>query len=605
MSKNMKIAIAIILLSVLLVTAIVVPVVLIAENNKKPYDKLIILDFVETASKFNFTESEKTNINNVLAQNYNVDGNIAGFSAFESQVTLSDFHAIEQCAKYSGNESLLNELNNKFKNVNIDVKSLSMSNLYYYLAVCKDFHINVNENAVDLMLENNYDEASGLFNLHGNNDTQTNRLWISYSIFPYMTERQKTKFNIRNSVLRIYNDFELLSPSKKDTLYNSGGDIIYAMDICGLNDKIGSKNGVQEWYNAWKAEYDKTEITNLETAYSYASFADIAKIFNDNDASNKLTAYFNESDANTVDVNIEPVFLAHLLKNHSTIMNNRLKERINDYVQQESQTVVVERKNFDIAYTYYGVCIAEYSDFEVDKQKISNFLNTMKESMTKNKSYTEIARFLNYYVKIYKIIENYTNDCDFATVKSLLNTVFDSITFSDETLIQDVVACRQCLEVVSFLNILTARSAYNMGIFISNKHANKIIRFLEKVDKEKFNNIYFIDLAICGEILRNSVYDKSEILNICESLRNDDNGFCYDGKSDSELYSSFFEHFLGYNYNINDYRYTDALKEYADSLKESDGIYKMSRNDNATIQSIYYGNAIAKFTLGGGNKNAE
>ena len=116
MSKNMKIAIAIILLSVLLVTAIVVPVVIIAENNKKPYDKLIILDFVETVSKFNFTESEKTNINNVLAQNYNVDGNIAGFSAFESQVSLSDFNAIEQCAKYSGNESLLNELNNKFKN---------------------------------------------------------------------------------------------------------------------------------------------------------------------------------------------------------------------------------------------------------------------------------------------------------------------------------------------------------------------------------------------------------------------------------------------------------------------------------------------------------
>ena len=375
--SNKKIKIIALILVIILILAAVgsfIGVIVFNKSNRK----IQAIDFFEKAPINMVFDLEQTqNINNILEEKYVAVNNRAGFSAFSDNISLYEMYGIYKLADSINN----NEIKDLKK---IDITNLDMLNLYYYLFLCKEYNVSVNVNAIKSVLDKHYDNDMHLFNIFGENDLLANKIWISGNVLTVLSDLD---YDIQNGLSKVFSTYQFKLPISGDTLYNSGGDIIYALNQNGLLDLIVRSN-MNDWFEAWEEEYSDFSIKDDSTALIYSSFLDIVEIFAPDslDSNDLMQKYFESLLVSQIPDSFDPNLWSTIMKYVKTPQNNmEIFNRILSSANEDISNLVISNKNIDVAETAFGIALANATGFEINKDYINNtFISYEKAAELKN-----------------------------------------------------------------------------------------------------------------------------------------------------------------------------------------------------------------------------
>ena len=383
--SNKKIKIIALILVIILILAAVgsfIGVIVFNKSNRK----IQAIDFFEKAPINMVFDLEQTqNINNILEEKYVAVNNRAGFSAFSDNISLYEMYGIYKLADSINNNEIKDTLKNNIEDLKkIDITNLDMLNLYYYLFLCKEYNVSVNVNAIKSVLDKHYDNDMHLFNIFGENDLLANKIWISGNVLTVLSDLD---YDIQNGLSKVFSTYQFKLPISGDTLYNSGGDIIYALNQNGLLDLIVRSN-MNDWFEAWEEEYSDFSIKDDSTALIYSSFLDIVEIFAPDslDSNDLMQKYFESLLVSQIPDSFDPNLWSTIMKYVKTPQNNmEIFNRILSSANEDISNLVISNKNIDVAETAFGIALANATGFEINKDYINNtFISYEKAAELKN-----------------------------------------------------------------------------------------------------------------------------------------------------------------------------------------------------------------------------
>ena len=596
--SNKKIKIIALILVIILILAAVgsfIGVIVFNKSNRK----IQAIDFFEKAPINMVFDLEQTqNINNILEEKYVAVNNRAGFSAFSDNISLYEMYGIYKLADSINNNEIKDTLKNNIEDLKkIDITNLDMLNLYYYLFLCKEYNVSVNVNAIKSVLDKHYDNDMHLFNIFGENDLLANKIWISGNVLTVLSDLD---YYIQNGLSKVFSTYQFKLPISGDTLYNSGGDIIYALNQNGLLDLIVRSN-MNDWFEAWEEEYSDFSIKDDSTALIYSSFLDIVEIFAPDslDSNDLMQKYFESLLVSQIPDSFDPNLWSTIMKYVKTPQNNmEIFNRILSSANEDISNLVISNKNIDVAETAFGIALANATGFEINKDYINNTLNDIYSNyVVKSSDPYDMAYYLYYYLYAFEINNDYSpfiNNIPFSVseLQNIVNKILDSLTYSNDMIMVDLMTARYTIDVIANMNL------FNVDLHISNKQAKKIINALSKfADENNQNSTFMIDLYRLDYILSSNVFSESYFIKLTALLKKEDQGFCSENDEDSisNIYSSYLM-FSACQY-FNNFNLLKGLKEYVEELEMIPGVFRLSKIDEPNLRSVFYGNVIKQIEI--------
>lgn len=575
----------------------IIGTVLSVNINFREYEIKEKYSISEIANTFvTLNDIEKANINRKLKSEISENDNLFGFKSDAVGTDLYFLNSLVEIAKTLNNAQTLKMLKDKTTILaQADPYSMSILNLIYYIDICEYFDINYIEEQVIASLEKFYDRQDKLFFLNNSKDTVNVKLAITAlcckTIPKILTEK---RFEADVGIQSAYEKYKF-STAQSNTFYNSGGDIIYCYSILGcITDSILSKH--REWFELWKSRYEATTINNIENALAYSEFYKIAIIFDKNYDNRKIQNFYNNLTKDDLPENIDFYLLSNCIKNSGCFNNNDL----NLYIANKINVLIALKPLFemdiDVVNTVYGVVLAKNTGYEIDKQKLQNYINQNYNKINSMKNTADIINNLYYMIILDELNNNYIMNKDSKYIQNIIDKSIKSITFNDD-ITNDIVIARKALEIVTDLQL------HGVNVHINTYQIGKIRKGLAKaaINQNIINSVIITDLYIIDDIINADIISKDLFHRTYKTLT-------LDGGSKAVLEEDNYPADISTTYRflicfdrMNNYSNLHEQQKYAKSLQLSDGIYRKNLLDNshAGLESILFGNSITKLAVGG------
>lgn len=592
MKEKRKLQTYVLLFLIILFFIILITLLVVNYINNKEYVLSNKYSFSETRfTSFDLTEEEKVNINLFLDNRIYEDEYFFGFRDFDEEVDLYTVHAFLSIAKQLNNQDIINLFKPKLSFlVNYDYTNLGFLDTLYYTDICKTLEISFDYNKIEESLEKFYDIDVGLFFVNSKSDFINVKIIATLMCWETLSEiHASTKFNITNSLIDIFNKYSFKLPKDNQTLYNSGGDIIYTMNKLNLLEEM-DLNNLKNWFDEWEHEYLEMDLNNLSTALVYSNFLDIAYIFDPNYNNYKLQTYYNELDENNLEEIKDYKMFYNVIRNinmNNINFNNQLIEKI----LSEIDTLDIIKKDISLAATVHGLLISKNSDFSYNKEKVKNFIAYNYNQLTLTENSESLINLLYYNVILDELVNNFHITCEEEIIQSYLNHILKSLDYN-ENIINEIRISRKAIELIADLQI------HNYNVKITNKQKNKIENALKDFikNKDNINNSLIIDIFLINDLLKLNLISNNEFLTIHNSLIKDNGNVIYkDDKIPADLFTTYM--FQTCFDVIGNNQYLEQKIDFALSLKYEEGIYlpySSSNKEEIDLYSILYGNSLAK-----------
>lgn len=547
---------------------------------------------------FQLSEEEKTNIIQTLNNNLVENDNTFGFKGVTDYADLYYINSLVEISKTLQDDDFKNNIKSKYNSLtNLDLSSYdsdNILNILYYVNICEYLDFSYNINDVYKRLENYYDDEAKLFCLINKKDTLNTKISITsfaYELIPDIVNIGN--FDIITGAKNAYKDFDFTIDNNK-TFYNSGADILYCYWVLGLIDNsIISEH--MDWFEFWKSKYESVQLDSLINALNYAEYYKIAIIFDNNYSADKIQGFYDNLSLDAIPDDIDYYMICNTIKYANHLDNASFNNQIIDEIINDKSENPLLNKEIDLLSTVYGVILAPNCDFEINSEKLQNYII---ESYNKiSKSNTNLDQVNNLYYTI--ILDEFNNDfnitCEPNIIQDILDGAIKSLKFK-ENIVNDVVASRKIIEIVVDLQI------HDMDVHINNNQVNKITKGLEKALKndEIVNSVLITDIFIVNNLLNTEIMDSSQFYSTySESLLDGGNKALIKADYPTDIYSTYL--FFACLYRNNDFDNLAIQQNYVESLKVTDGIYSYGPgfNEYFDLGSILYGNAIIKTVIGG------
>lgn len=601
-------------ISVFIIICITILVVCISFSNKKKYEIVVVNSFTEqTAECKAKNEEDKEFIKSYLnryyiedkgffVQNYN-DSNI-----FEK--LYSNYILLKECGNLSENGDLIMEMLHSYE-YNIDNYNVPLYDYMYYVALKKEIGENVDNGQIKKHLNNFIDDKTGLIFYLSDMEDIDNELLLTARVANICNKYNIdiSEYDFRSKVIKCVENYKFKEPDEKDTFFNSGGTIMYALTVLANDYYLSEK--LESWCESWKKVYDTFRVEDDLNFIELSSYCQI-KYFFSNKNIDKVKEYIKNSEFSQIGdtyLNYTDV-VDYVLPEYKEYISNIGKKNIEKYavaeIEKLNETYITKNTDIDIATTFYGCNLALSNDYNIN---FENCVNEVKRVYfnTENDMNDEDYLYNTYYFMMILCMSmedySYIDDSEMKKINSRLDEIIESL-LSDENNV-DITKVREALEIKSNM-----RFKRYEDIYVYEKEYRKIKEILENLKNgEKIYNSKIADALIIDYILQTKIFDKAFYDTFEDKLYNNGGFKCKEGEKPDIKTTYLFCTSAGNNGYL-DFTEDDdkEIEAFIDSLY-SNGIYTYENEDGYwDIRSVYYGYYLkrAKFShseksLGGNN----
>ena len=551
--------------------------------------------FSETAGiSFEVSEEQKSNIIQLLQRKYVEDEDYIGFKKNVENMDLYYANSIMVLAKTLGEENAVEMISDKLEFLaGLDLASMNILNMMYYVNLCDNMGMSYNETEVFECLKKFYDSEEGLFFLNDVSDTINIKLVVTSLVCNTLPDIiRHDGFAITDGIKNVYRDYNF-NVDTGITLYNSGGDVLYCMSKLDLiTEEV--LNNHREWFESWRDYYEAIELDSIESALMYMEYYKIAILFDEKYSAEKLQRYYDRLAVSDIE-NISDLYMINNILEYVETLDN---EKINNFLSQKINGSLTEDKlveaSIDIQETAYGVMLAQNVDMEINSDKLQNYINAAYASVEGKELIIDRVNYLYYTIILDQLNNNYSVTCDIAFLQELIDDLIKELEFKDD-IYSDVILARKLTEIVMDLQI------HNVDIKISKGQADKIIEGTRKAanSEEILNSVLITEIYIINDMFDEDIIDDELFMGKYRMLTNDGGTKNFAGdESVPDVYSTF-RFFVCFE-RMGNYDNVLSQQEFVNSLLQEEGIYAYSLgNSYASLESVVYGNALAKFIVGG------
>ncbi len=567
-------------------------------NNPKEYEIKEKYSFTENFdTSFLLTAEEKDNITKKLQNDVIMTDEYFGFKADYVSTDLYFANSLVEISKTLNNNTTLTALNGKMSELaQVDLHSLSILNLIYYINICKCFNITYNENDVVDCLQKFYDSEEKLFFLNGADDTVNIKIVVTALCCKTIPGISTLKeFNIITGIQKVYENYEF-STDKTITFYNSGGDILYCYSIIGLiDDSLLSKH--KNWFEFWKNQYENMTINSIETALAYSEYCNIADIFDNNHSNEKIQIFYHKLTKDALPDETDFYMLSNAIQNidryDNTEFNSYIKNKVNTIIA--SEPLFAKEKDIDVLTTFYGIILSKNVGFEIDKQKMQNYINKNYSKINDMDGISDIINNLYYTIMLDQLNNDYKISCSVKNIQKIIDKSIKSLAF-DKNVSENIFIARKTLEIVMDLQV------FNFDININERQRDKIEKGIKKAinNNDIMNSLLITDLFILDTILDTGLVNDELFYNVYNTLTIDGGSKVSQGDQYTPDINSTYRFFVCFGL-LNNYNFLPDQKKYVESVQVIDGIYSYNAKDKSHIdfESILHGNSMMKLVMGG------
>lgn len=544
-----------------------------------------------------FSEKECENINNLLTEKVYEDGEYYGFNDNKENVDLYIANAFVKIAVTLQDHDMIHLLRSKLQFLShLNTDSMSILNLIYYVNICEALSIQYKSEKIYSDLEKYFDNNDRLFYLNSKNDSINIKITITALCCDSIKDHELyNKFDLKEGVITAYNNY-IFETTGTSSLYNSGGDILYCLDIIGEIEKADLQKH-KYWFEYWKDQYELMFSEDVESLLQYSEFYKIAKIFDKNYSKEKIKKSYDDMNDKYLSEDMDYFMLINSIENldeyDNSVFNSALLENVENYIRQGK---LFEAK-IDLQSTLYGILLADKSGFQYNKEKLQNYISQNYQFVEESREPLEITNCLYYTIILDQIANHFNVYYNSDLIQEKVDLVLKKIDYGSENGEESIQETRKILEIIMDLQI------HNVDVHITEKQRKKIRKGLESCwNREELRNSFLItDMYIISDILNLNIVKTDDFIQVHDLLStNGGNKRKTDESVAADLFTTYkFEVCLE---RMNDYTRLDRKKQFAESLKIKEGIYCLFDDpENLLIElaSVLYGNIISKQEIGG------
>ena len=459
----------------------------------------------------------------------------------------------------------------------------------YYMAMKSELGEQVEKDKYVEMLGKYIDEEAGLFFYMAKNEDIDTKLLITAKIV-YICHKYNidiSAFNLNDKIAQIYNEYEFETKEMGESLYNSGGTMIYVLEKNNM-ENISSSN-LDQWFEGWREYYEYFDIEDVLSYIEYYSFYQVSSFFNKQDKGkieDYILGYNGFSDSN---IELELIDIQdYFVEEFSHLLSESQKENIVKFV--EDKVTEVEQNaigQIDIASTYYGMELSYVSGFDVDYISCRENICEKYEKTIGDMDDETFVYNTYYYVMLMKSFEvKPIADKMKADIDERLDKIISELVKTDSL---DIGLLRYCMEIKSNMSSYVTKTSYD--------NIKKLI--YNVVDAKQFNS-KVIDVIKIDKMLGTGIVNK-EYVDKCLAELYEAGAYKSKAGNAPDLKTTYLVYSLVTNHDIlhPTKEQLEGMKKFVESLNHS-GLYSYESEDGYTdFRSIYYGYILKKLTLGG------
>ena len=471
--------------------------------------------------------------------------------------------------------------------LNIGNYSVSAYDYVYYLAIKHMLGENVPKEKYLEKLKMYQDKASGLIYYMSANEDLDTKLLITSKILNICNRHNIDIFDLqlKKKIIEISEFYELESYKEGESLYNSGGTLIYALSVCDYN-VISEEQ--KKWFEEWQAHYENVVIDNENTFIDFYSYYQLANYFGDAQ-DDKIIDYVKGYESDVIHMSGMEMkdLYDYIIYEYKNILSQKQREVIELYVYNkidEMSAAIIG--NVDIASTFYGATLAYRTGFELDFAKVLDSVESIYKEITPQLNDEEFVYNTYYYVMMMTGFEaRGVNDELKQRISSRLDDIIAKIVTSDNV---DIRMLRMILEIKSNIAPYVLENEYNI---IKEKIAKSI--------ETPLYNSNIVEVIKIDKILGINSVKKSYIDECLSKLYAGGMYRCKVGEQ-ADIKTTYMVYTLLTNHEILNLS-KDVINDIVILLREyeDNALYKYELiDDYMDLRSIYYGYVLEKLTIG-------
>ncbi|MGN0374437.1 MAG: hypothetical protein ACI4EN_02975 [Butyrivibrio sp.] len=378
-------------------------------------------------------------------------------------------------------------------------------------------------------------------------------------------------------------------PGEGDTLFNSGGMAIYAMNLIG---KEFVKTLHNEWFEEWSDYYSPFTVNNWDDLlYIVSSYIPVAQAF-DSDITqidNNIKEFLNkpEISENIVDEEFNEHMMYSLVGSHLNEYNNEIQNEIYAVCCEQLELYFNRLCEISLEECFYGSQIAYILNYEYDKKAMyetcdkiyADKIKVFKDD-SKNSNLEEFINDTYYYLMMRNLVDyNELIDTPAVSDKEIYSVLKICMKMFPDSQVKDPAVLRKLCECLSNTKAEATQSF--------RKYVEKYLS--EYMSDEAMLNTYYVsELFIIDKIFGTEIVDKKIVKNTINKLCK--NNCCTETTKENDRYSLDATYMI----RVTESRFVELLKP--DNNVESeiflneDNLYTYYPGEGGTdLKSNFYG----------------
>lgn len=545
---------------------------------------------------FTLEKDEQKNIQSILHTLKIEDSYFFGFSN-NTNITI-DFYkanALVKTAKLIPGYDI-DSLKQNFSFLSsTNIENLDFLNLTYFIELCLNLGIEFDHPKLFSALSKYYDKETNLFFIDNKNNVLNDKIIATSIIKRILGDHLSHElFKPEEGIRKAYTSYDF--QSKNDvTFYNSGGDILYCMFVFGMDGEINTEK-LNSWFMFWKNYYESKPVDSLMSALQYSEFLNVSQIFDPDYSSVKLQNYYSSLTTEDIE-NMDDIYMLYnIMKNVKLLNNTSANQAITQYIDKTIQDKELFQSNIDVKATAYGVLLAQKTNYPINEEKLRNFVYQNYSDISSAENTYDRASTLYYNIILDQLINGYDKEYDKAYFQSQVNEILKSLEYG-QSLAADVVSTRRMVEIMMDLQI------FDVDLQLTHAQRSRILHGMKKaLENDLLKNSAIInDIFIVDKALHLDLISDENFVDIYNKLKS--NGGAHVSFGDDEIEPDILTtyQFMVLLSRINHYEELNLQKEFIETLKVKDGLYKISKNsdDIYDLTAITDANVIRYLEIGG------
>lgn len=387
----------------------------------------------------------------------------------------------------------------------------------------------------------------------------------------------------QNGVTSYSKKTEFLLPEEGETLFNSGGLVLYAIDSLKIESDF---TRYSQWFDEWKKVYSTVDISSWDDVLDVECvYLPIARIFDSEELSLEIIKFQNKENVFKFFEDSFDEHLAYdLMKNYLDLYDQDTKQMIYEKCLEKYYEYKKRVMGVTLDASFYGIQLALDTDFEFDYQLVLNTCASLYkaelEDFKKNSSVSELDKHIQdtyYFAMILYQAENLG---------------FKQNIISESELSANI---SECIEYIIANNVENTETLFRVCQCLSNtdkKTDNVFKTYIEKYVQSYLENGYLKDTYY---IIQLFLIDRTFGLNIVttdvviSSMYDNEKESCYSEEAGEEATAKATFFF---------YALKSSNEGFVINQKELDEMHEeiLLLSDNS-LESYYYIYCLRSFSL--------